>query len=127
VLLDPRLFAITSFRNGNLVAGLVSLGEFGLLFSLPLWLQNVGGYSAFQTGLVLLPLAAGSFLASGLAGPLTTARGPLFAVRLGILLELAGVAGIGVVAAAGTPCGRSHRCCSSTASASAWPPPRSPG
>lgn len=102
VLLDLSLFAIPSFRNGNLVAGVVSLGEFGLLFSLPLWLQNVRGYTAFETGLVLLPLALGSFLASGLAAPLTAARGALFAVRLGIVLEMAGVVGIGLVAAPGT-------------------------
>ncbi|MFG1993902.1 DHA2 family efflux MFS transporter permease subunit [Actinoplanes sp. NPDC048988] len=101
VLLDLRLFAISSFRNGNVVAGVVSLGEFGLLFALPLWLQNVRGYSAFETGLVLLPLAAGSFVASGLAVPLTAARGAVFSVRLGILLELAGVVGVGLVAAPG--------------------------
>jgi EmrB/QacA subfamily drug resistance transporter len=103
VLLDLELFAIPSFRNGNLVAGVVSLGEFGLLFSLPLWLQNVRGYSAFETGLVLLPLAGGSFVASGLAAPLAAARGAAFSVRLGIALELLGVAGIGVVARADTP------------------------
>ncbi|KUL26287.1 MFS transporter [Actinoplanes awajinensis] len=102
VLLDLSLFAIPSFRNGNLVAGVVSLGEFGLLFSLPLWLQNVRGYSAFETGLALLPLAAGSFLASGLAVPLTAARGPIFAVRAGIVLEIAGVVGAGLVAAPDT-------------------------
>ncbi|AEV84843.1 multidrug MFS transporter [Actinoplanes sp. SE50] len=102
VLLDLRLFAIPSFRNGNLVAAVVSLGEFGLLFALPLWLQNVRGYSAFQTGLALLPLAAGSFVASGLAIPLAAKRGAIFLVRLGIVLEIAGVAGIGLVAAPDT-------------------------
>ncbi|MFI1994731.1 DHA2 family efflux MFS transporter permease subunit [Actinoplanes sp. NPDC020271] len=103
VLLDLRLFAVPSFRNGNLVAGVVSLGEFGLLFALPLWLQNVRGYSAFQTGLVLLPLAAGSFVASGLATTVLAARGPIFAVRLGIVLEITGVAGLGLVVAPDTP------------------------
>ncbi|WIM93501.1 MFS transporter [Actinoplanes oblitus] len=102
VLLDLTLFAIPSFRNGNLVAAVVSLGEFGLLFALPLWLQNAHGYSAFETGLALLPLAAGSFLASGLATKLTAAKGPIFVVRLGILLEIAGIAGVGLVAAPGT-------------------------
>ncbi|MDQ2795759.1 MAG: MFS transporter, partial [Actinomycetota bacterium] len=34
VILDLRLFTITSFRNGNIAAAVVSLGEFGLLFSL---------------------------------------------------------------------------------------------
>lgn len=97
VLLDLRLFGITSFRNGNIAAAIVSLGEFGLLFTLPLWYQNVLGYSAFETGLSLLPLAIGSFAASGFGAILVNKRGPLFVVRLGIVLELIGVAGIGLV------------------------------
>ncbi len=97
VLLDLALFGIPSFRNGNLTAAVVSLGEFGLLFSLPLWFQNVRGYTAFETGLALLPLAVGSFLASGFGGQLAQRRGAPFVVRLGIVLEVVGVAGTGVV------------------------------
>jgi len=48
-MLDLALFAIPSFRNGNIAAAIVSLGEFGIIFALPLWLQNVVGYTAFQT------------------------------------------------------------------------------
>ena len=102
VLLDLRLFAIPSFRNGNIAAAIVSLGEFGLLFALPLWFENVRGYSAFRTGIALLPLAIGSFAASGFGAQLARQRGPVFAVRLGIVLEIAGVAGIGVVAGPAT-------------------------
>lgn len=97
VLLDLRLFAIASFRNGNIAAAIVSLGEFGLLFALPLWFENVRGYSAFRTGIALLPLAIGSFAASGFGAQIARHRGPVFAVRLGIALEIAGVGGIGVV------------------------------
>jgi predicted MFS family arabinose efflux permease len=97
VLLDLRLFSIPSFRNGNIAAAIVSLGEFGLLFSLPLWFENVRGYSAFETGIALLPLAIGSFAASGFGAQLARRQGPVFTVRLGIVLELAGVAGIGAV------------------------------
>jgi hypothetical protein len=97
VLLDLALFGIPSFRNGNLTAAVVSLGEFGLLFALPLWFQNVRGYTAFETGLALLPLAVGSFLASGFGGQLAQRRGAPLVVRLGIVLEVLGVAGIGVV------------------------------
>jgi EmrB/QacA subfamily drug resistance transporter len=103
VLLDPDLFAIASFRNGNIAAGIVSLGEFGLLFALPLWLENVRGYSAFRTGIALLPLAAGSFAASGFGAQLARGRGPVLTVRLGIALELAGVTGIGLVVGPATP------------------------
>ena len=102
VLLDLRLFSIPSFRNGNIAAAIVSLGEFGLLFALPLWFENVRGYSAFETGVALLPLAIGSFAASGFGAQLARKKGPVFTVRLGIALELAGVAGIGVVVGPGT-------------------------
>jgi predicted MFS family arabinose efflux permease len=97
VLLDLRLFAIDSFRNGNIAAAIVSLGEFGLLFALPLWFQNVLGYSAFQTGLALLPLAVGSFVASGLAAAAVGRLSAVTIVRLGIVLEIIGIAGIGFV------------------------------
>lgn len=96
-MLDLSLFSIPSFRNGNVVAAIVSLGEFGLLFALPLWLQNVLGYSAFQTGLILLGLAVGSFVASGLGAAIGTRRSPVFIVRLGIALEIVGIAGLGVL------------------------------
>ncbi|MCD0480849.1 MFS transporter [Streptacidiphilus sp. ASG 303] len=97
-MLDLRLFRIPTFRNGNVVAGVVSLGEFGLLFSLPLWLQNVLGYSALQAGVALLPLAIGSFVASGLGAVLGQRVGTVNVVIAGIALELVGVAGVGVVA-----------------------------
>jgi EmrB/QacA subfamily drug resistance transporter len=102
VLLDLGLFSIPSFRNGNIAAAIVSLGEFGLLFALPLWFENVRGYSAFETGIALLPLAIGSFAASGFGAQLAGRKGPVFVVRLGIALELAGVAGIGAIVGPGT-------------------------
>lgn len=95
-MLDLSLFSIASFRNGNLAAAIVSLGEFGLLFALPLWFQNVLGYTAFQTGLVLLALAIGSFVASGLGAAIGRHRSAIFIVRLGIALEILGIGGFAV-------------------------------
>jgi len=102
VLLDVQLFAIPSFRNGTLAQLIVSLGEFGLLFGLPLWFQNVLGYSAAQTGLALLPLAIGSFLAGGAAAVLVGRAGALAVVRLGLAFEVVGIAGLGLVVAPDT-------------------------
>ena len=59
VLIDFTLFAIPTFRYGNLAGTIVSLGEFGILFALPLFLAAVQQYSAFETGLCFLPLALG--------------------------------------------------------------------
>jgi EmrB/QacA subfamily drug resistance transporter len=101
-LLGLSLFAIPSFARGNAVVTIVSLGEFGILFVLPLWIQNVLGYSAFETGVLLLPLALGSFLAGGAAAAVATRRGPVLVVRWGLALEVIGIAGIGLVAAPDT-------------------------
>lgn len=93
------LFRIPSFRNGNIAAMVVSLGEFGLILALPLWLQFVLGFEAVQTGLILLALAIGSFAASGLAGALSGRLSPVTIVRAGIVAEIIGVAAVGFVIA----------------------------
>ncbi len=96
-LIAFSLFSITSFRNGNIAALIVALGEFGIILSLPLWLQNVLGYSALQTGFVLLALAIGSFVASGFAGAFGNRIAPVVIVRVGLGAEIVGVGGLGFV------------------------------
>lgn len=49
------------------------------------------GYTAFQTGLVLLAVAVGSFAAIG------RHRSPVYIVRLGIVLEIVDIAGIALL------------------------------
>ncbi len=98
VILDLGLFGISSFRNGSIAAGIISMGEFGLLFAIPLWLQNVQGLSAISSGLVLLWLAGGAFLASAVGGALSGKLSATNAVRIGVFLELIAVAGIAFIA-----------------------------
>jgi predicted MFS family arabinose efflux permease len=98
VILDLRLFSISSFRNGSIAAGIISMGEFGLLFAIPLWLQNVQGLSAISSGLVLLWLAGGAFFASAVISRLSGVLSATNAVRIGVLLELVAVAGIAFIA-----------------------------
>ena len=97
VILDLRLFRIKSFGAGNAVALVVSLGEFGLLFAIPLFLQATRGYNALETGFILLALAVGSFVASGLGAPLSQRMGPVRVLQLGMLLEVIGIAGLGFI------------------------------
>lgn len=97
VVLSPALFRIRSFGGGNTVALIVSLGEFGLLFTLPLFLQAIRGYDAMQTGVILLALAIGSFVASGASAGMSHRLGPVRVLQLGLLLEVVGIALIGMV------------------------------
>ncbi len=98
VLLDLRLFNVASFRNGSIAALIISMGEFGLLFAIPLWLQNVDGLNALSSGLVLLWLAGGAFLASAVGGAMSGKVTAVTAVRIGVALELVGVLGIAMAA-----------------------------
>ncbi len=102
-MLAFSLLRIGSFRNGNVAALIVSMGEFGIILSLPLWLQNVLGYDALQTGTILLALAIGSFLASGVGGSLSGRVSAVATVRAGIAAEIIGLVLIGFVIAVDTP------------------------
>jgi len=97
VILDLSLFRIPSFANGNVTALIVSFGEFGLILSLPLWFQNVLGYTAFEAGLALLPLAAGSFLASGGVASLARKYSPVVVVRMGLALEILSISALALL------------------------------
>ncbi|MEY4423211.1 MAG: hypothetical protein RLZZ258_314 [Actinomycetota bacterium] len=101
VLLDLDLFKVASFRNGSIAATIISMGEFGLLFAIPLWLQNVEGLTPVSSGMVLLWLAGGAFLASGVGGAMSGKLPAVRAVQIGVLFELVGVAGIALVATTG--------------------------
>ncbi|WP_430297211.1 DHA2 family efflux MFS transporter permease subunit [Sinomonas sp. B1-1] len=96
-MFSVELLRIPAFRNGNIAALIVSLGEFGIILVLPIWLQNVLGFSALETGLILLALAIGSFAASGLAGAVGHRASAVVVVRVGLAAEIAGVAGLGIV------------------------------
>jgi MFS family permease len=94
VLMDLSLFRIRRYGYGNVVATLVSLGEFGVLFALPLWLQSVQGFSALQTGALLAILGIGAVLAGGAARHASAALGSTRVVRLGMVLEIIGIVGV---------------------------------
>ena len=95
-LLDLSLLRIRSFRYGAIAALIVALGEFGMLFALPLFLQGALGYTALKTGLLILALAIGTFLISGGTPQLTQRLGGRAVVRIGLFLEAAAITGLGL-------------------------------
>jgi len=95
VLFDLSLYSVRSFRYGTLVGLLVSLGEFGVLFALSLFLQSVYGYTALQAGAVLATLAFGAFAGTAAAVRASRALGPAVALRIGMVLEVVGILWLG--------------------------------
>lgn len=86
-LISLNLFQFKSFAVGNLIACIVAIGEFGLLFLLPLFLQNVLFLTAMQSGLLLCLLGIGAFFAGGFATPFVKKTSPAVVVSTGLLLE----------------------------------------
>lgn len=74
-LLDLRFFRSLPFSSATVIAVCMfsALGSF--LFLNSLYLQEVRGFSAFQTGLCIMPLAVAVMVVSPLSGRLVGARG----------------------------------------------------
>ncbi len=94
VMLDVGLLGYSSYRYGSVAALIVAFGEFGLLFTLPLLLQGALGYSALETGWLILVLAVGTFLVSGATPQLTRRLGSRTVVQLGLGTEAVAVGGL---------------------------------
>ncbi len=92
-LLDVALLrTIPGYTNGLAVGALYFTGFTGLLLVLSVWLQEGLAYSPLQTGLLLVPFAAGSAVAAPVAGRFVTrvgrglTVGALVATIVGVLL-----------------------------------------
>ncbi|GLV55584.1 putative MFS-type transporter YhcA [Dictyobacter sp. S3.2.2.5] len=85
-LMDLRLFRIPSFAIANVASMVGTIALFGAEFLLPLYLQILRGQSAFQAGLILLPLAIASAFSSFLAGRIADRIGPRVPIVLGFIL-----------------------------------------
>ena len=70
-ILDLRAFRDRSFATGNLVMFFTFFAFFGSIVLLPLYLQNLMGYTAFLAGLVLGPGGALTLIMLPLSGKMT--------------------------------------------------------
>lgn len=75
-ILDLRLFGNRSFRTGNLITLFSTAGFLGLLYAVPLFLQEARGVSALVSGLTTFPEAVGVLIATQIATRLYPNIGP---------------------------------------------------
>ena len=85
-MFDFSLFRKPTFTGGSIAAFSLSAGLFALFLYLTLYLQDVLGYSALQTGLRFLVLSGGILLTSTLAGRLTANVPIRFLIAPGLAL-----------------------------------------
>lgn len=85
-----RLFRISAFRLLCSTAFLNTLGLFGAQFMIPIFLQQVMGFTPLQAGLIIVP----ALIVSAFGGTVSGRLSDLFSPRL---LILAALMGLGVV------------------------------
>ena len=89
---DLRIFKNLSFASGALIGAVLGATLFGGLILLPLFLQNLLGYTATQAGLTLMPRSLVMVLMMPVAGAVYNRLGPYVLLPLGLIL--AGISGI---------------------------------
>ena len=104
-LLDLHLFSLRTFSWGNLTAAMVAVGEFAIIFVLPLYLTATLGLSIMQTGLVLAAMAFGAFASGAAARHLAARFGSPGTVLIGLTLEVVGILLLALIAGPSTPGG----------------------
>ncbi len=85
-MLDLSLFRNPTFAGANVVALLVTLAMFGVFFFMSLFLQNVLGYSAVQTGASFLPMTILIIVVAPLAGRISDRIGSRWLMTGGMTL-----------------------------------------
>ena len=91
-ILPLKLFASAQFSAANIVTFVLYGALGGVLFLLPIQLQQVSSYSALQAGISLLPVTLLMLALSARSGALAARIGPRLQMSLGPVLVGAGLA-----------------------------------
>ncbi len=84
---DLRLFKDSNFVVGTFLGGIFGIALYGCLFLLPLFLQELLGYPALNSGLALMPRSMAMALTMPVAGRLYNRCGPRLLVAIGMLVS----------------------------------------
>ncbi|MGA3050848.1 MAG: DHA2 family efflux MFS transporter permease subunit [Chitinispirillaceae bacterium] len=85
-LVNLRLLGHYNFGLSNLVMFIFGLGMFGSVFLIPVYLQNIMGYTALQSGMVLLPVGIIQAICSPIGGYFSDKVNPKIPISIGIVL-----------------------------------------
>ncbi|WP_308635516.1 DHA2 family efflux MFS transporter permease subunit [Paenibacillus silvisoli] len=69
-LLELRVFRSSDFTRGTVLVWIVQIALFGAMILMPVFLQEIKGYSALNTGVIMLPQAIGTMFFMPIGGKL---------------------------------------------------------
>ena len=85
-LVSVGIFANKQFSSGIITTAVLSLGQAGLFFSLPVFFQSVTGLDAYHTGLALLPMPLALLVAAPLSAFLSNKFTPRAFIQTGMVI-----------------------------------------
>lgn len=100
-MLDVRNFRLPAFRYGLAAGVMAAAGQWGVVFTLPIFLQVGLGLSPLAAGLWLLPAGLSTLLFAQFGAKLAVTRQPAAVVRLGLGVQALGTIYLAVVAGPG--------------------------
>jgi len=89
-LVSLHLFSNKPFVSSVATTAIFSLGQAGLIFSIPVFLQAVRGASAFQTGLAMVPMSITALITAPIGGFLSHKIPPKRLVQIGLAAFITG-------------------------------------
>ncbi|WP_176585933.1 DHA2 family efflux MFS transporter permease subunit [Priestia megaterium] len=85
-LLDMHVFKYSIFSLSNIISITITISMYAGMFLLPIYLQTIRGFSAFDSGLLLLPGALVMLIMSPISGILFDKVGPRPLAIIGLLI-----------------------------------------
>jgi DHA2 family multidrug resistance protein len=85
---DLRLVENRSFAAATAVGGILGLGLYSSIFILPLFLQTILGYTAYESGLALMPRSLAMAIGMPIAGRCYNRLGPRLMVVTGLFVSV---------------------------------------
>jgi DHA2 family multidrug resistance protein len=86
-IVDLRVFRFPAFSIGNVVGLVTGFGLFGVMLIVPLFLQIVLNFDAWQTGLAVLPGAIATAIGMPIAGNLVNRIDPRISMAFGLIVS----------------------------------------
>ncbi len=110
ILVEKRaphpMVPLSFFKNKNFVVAIIiglciNAGMYGELFVIPLYFQQIRGFSVLQTGMAVFPMVALIALSSFLSGRVASKKGPKKPLLIGLIIGAAGFFSLLIVGAQG--------------------------
>ncbi len=84
---DLRILKNVSLASGTALGGVLGMGLMGSLFLLPIFLQNLLGFTAMESGLALMPRSLAMAVTMPLMGRVYNRIGPRILVGVGLVVS----------------------------------------